>query len=39
MTASLPNNLQAAGTRRVYIDALHAADKHDLGPLIDFARS
>jgi Fic-DOC domain mobile mystery protein B len=33
-------NLQAVGTaRRAYIDALHAADKHDLGPLIAFARS
>ncbi len=33
-------NLQAAGdTRRAYIDALHAADNHDLGPLILFARS
>jgi Fic-DOC domain mobile mystery protein B len=33
-------NLQAEGTARVaYIDALHAADNHDLGPLIKFARS
>jgi Fic-DOC domain mobile mystery protein B len=33
-------NLQAAGVvRRAYIDALHAADKHDLSPLISFARS
>jgi Fic-DOC domain mobile mystery protein B len=29
----------AADVRRAYIDALHAADKHDLGPLIAFARS
>jgi Fic-DOC domain mobile mystery protein B len=33
-------NLQAAGdVRRAYIDALHAADKHDLSPLMGFARS
>jgi Fic-DOC domain mobile mystery protein B len=33
-------NLQAAGDLRgAYIDALHAADDHDLGPLITFARS
>lgn len=33
-------NLQAAGeARKRYIDALHAADNHDLGPLILFARS
>ena len=33
-------NLQTAGdTRRAYIDALHAADNHDFGPLIAFARS
>ncbi len=33
-------NLQAASdVRRAYIDALHAADKHDLAPIIDFARS
>lgn len=33
-------NLQnATDVRRSYIDALHAADKHDLAPLIDFARS
>lgn len=33
-------NLQAAGTARVaYIKALHVADSHDLGPLIEFARS
>jgi Fic-DOC domain mobile mystery protein B len=33
-------NLQGAGdVRKRYIDALHAADKHDLGPLITFARS
>lgn len=33
-------NLQSAGdVRRAYIDALHAADKHDLAPLIGFARS
>ncbi|HEY4404834.1 MAG TPA: mobile mystery protein B [Xanthobacteraceae bacterium] len=25
--------------RRAYIEALHAADNHDLAPLIDFARS
>jgi Fic-DOC domain mobile mystery protein B len=33
-------NLQAAGdVRHAYIDALHAADNHDLAPLIAFARS
>lgn len=33
-------NLQKAGeARRAYIDALKAADKHDLAPLIVFARS
>jgi Fic-DOC domain mobile mystery protein B len=33
-------DLQAAGdVRQHYIDALHAADKHDLGPLIKFAQS
>jgi Fic-DOC domain mobile mystery protein B len=33
-------NLQAKGTARAtYIDALHAADNHDLSPLIKFARS
>lgn len=33
-------NLQKAGdTRRAYIDALKAADGHDLDPLIAFARS
>jgi Fic-DOC domain mobile mystery protein B len=33
-------NLRAAGdVRREYIDALHAADNHDLTPLIGFARS
>jgi fido (protein-threonine AMPylation protein) len=33
-------NLQAAGDiRRRYIDALHAADDHDLAPLIAFAKS
>ena len=33
-------NLQTAGdVRRSYIDALHAADAHDLTPLIRFARS
>jgi Fic-DOC domain mobile mystery protein B len=33
-------NLQPAGeVRRAYIDALHAADEHDLVPLIAFARS
>lgn len=33
-------NLQVAGdVRRAYIDALHAADGHDLGPLVAFARS
>lgn len=33
-------NLQTGGeTRRSYIAALHAADKHDLEPLIRFARS
>jgi Fic-DOC domain mobile mystery protein B len=33
-------NLQTASeTRRIYIDALHAADEHDLEPLIRFARS
>ena len=29
----------AAAARDSYIDALHAADNHDLGPLIKFARS
>ncbi|UYN95379.1 MAG: mobile mystery protein B [Enhydrobacter sp.] len=33
-------NLQASGdARRAYIDALHAADNHDLEPLAAFARS
>jgi Fic-DOC domain mobile mystery protein B len=33
-------NLQAASDlRKRYIDALHAADEHDLGPLVKFARS
>lgn len=33
-------NLQAAGdARKRYIEALHAADKHDFEPLIRFARS
>lgn len=33
-------NLQAGGdVRRAYIDTLHAADEHDLNPLIEFARS
>jgi fido (protein-threonine AMPylation protein) len=33
-------NLQAGGdVRRAYIDALHAADNHDLEPLILFARA
>jgi Fic-DOC domain mobile mystery protein B len=33
-------NLQAAGdVRQSYIDALHAANDHDLGPLVAFARS
>jgi Fic-DOC domain mobile mystery protein B len=33
-------NLQAAGgARKRYIEALHAADKHDLEPLVRFARS
>jgi fido (protein-threonine AMPylation protein) len=33
-------NLQPSGdVRRAYIDALHAADEHDLAPLIVFARS
>jgi Fic-DOC domain mobile mystery protein B len=33
-------NLRAAGdVRREYIDALHAADHHDLTPLVRFARS
>ena len=34
------SNLQAAGdVRRAYINALRAADNHDLGPLVAFARS
>jgi Fic-DOC domain mobile mystery protein B len=34
------SNLRAASdVRREYIDALHAADDHDLAPLIRFARS
>ena len=33
-------NLQAAGSARAaYTDALHAADNHDLAPLIKFGRS
>jgi Fic-DOC domain mobile mystery protein B len=33
-------NLQAVGdVRKAYIDALHAADRHDLDPLVAFARS
>jgi len=33
-------NLRTAGdVRRAYVGALRAADTHDLGPLIDFARS
>ena len=33
-------NLRAAGdARKRYVEALHAADKHDLEPLIRFARS
>jgi Fic-DOC domain mobile mystery protein B len=33
-------NLQPPGDmRRAYIDALHAADEHDLNPLLAFARS
>lgn len=33
-------NLQLAGNvRKAYIDALHAADDHDIGPLIAFART
>lgn len=33
-------NLQAPGDiRKMYIDALHAADNHDLRPLIAFARA
>ncbi len=33
-------NLQTAGAaRQAYIDALHAADNHDLAPLVVFARS
>ncbi len=33
-------NLQSPSkTRRIYIDALRAADNHDMQPLLDFARS
>jgi Fic-DOC domain mobile mystery protein B len=33
------NNLEAASDmRRLYIDALHAADNHDISPLVRFAR-
>jgi hypothetical protein len=33
-------NLQQAGdVRRQYIEALRAADNHDYGPLLRFARS
>jgi Fic-DOC domain mobile mystery protein B len=33
-------NLQQAGdVRRRYMDALHAADNRDIGPLLAFARS
>lgn len=34
------NNLTAAGeTRARYVEALRAADAHDIGPLLEFARS
>jgi hypothetical protein len=29
----------ASDTRRAYISALRAADEHDIGPLLAFARS
>jgi hypothetical protein len=33
-------NLRDAGeTRKRYIDSLHAADRHDIGPLLLFARA
>ncbi|MBL8552432.1 MAG: mobile mystery protein B [Hyphomonadaceae bacterium] len=31
--------VEAAGTRRAYVAALKAADAHDIGPLLQFARS
>jgi len=33
------NLVEAAETRRAYVDALRAADGHDMGPLLAFARS
>lgn len=34
------SNLQVVGeVRKAYIDALHAADDHDVGPLVAFART
>jgi len=34
------SNLQVPGdVRSTYINALHAADNHDIGPLMAFARS
>jgi len=33
------NLVDASDTRKQYIDALHAADRHDYGPLFEFVRS
>lgn len=33
------NLIEAAETRRMYVAALRAADTHDIGPLLAFARS
>lgn len=33
------NLIDANETRRHYIDALHAADRHDYGPMLEFVRS
>lgn len=33
------NLVEADETRRTYVRALKAADQHDIGPLLDFARS
>jgi len=33
------NLVDAGETRKTYINALHAADNHDYGPLLDFVRS
>lgn len=33
------NLVEAAATRRAYVDALRAADNHDIGPLLTFMRT